>query len=129
MPQFLRQAGCPKYFGPGNSRPRAITVECPSGNAGSRIGSSLLGHVLCHLAYRRPENPHPNFASLPHSRSPVPRPPRNDAPRRCSVIGTSQYWAGYCSDEDECPDTANGDESPYAMTINGTNVTVSNQLV
>eukprot|EP00903_Cladosiphon_okamuranus_P018081 g16640.t1 len=39
-----------------------------------------------------------------------------------------QYWAGYCSSADECPAFANGDSSPFAMLVNGNNVTANNQL-
>lgn len=39
-----------------------------------------------------------------------------------------QYWAGYCSDADECPAAANGDSSPFAISVNGVNVTANNQL-
>lgn len=45
----------------------------------------------------------------------------------CAKI--AQYWAGYCSDTDDCPEAANGDVSPYAMTVDGSDVTVSNQFV
>lgn len=40
----------------------------------------------------------------------------------------AEYWARYCSDATECPEAANGDESPYALTVDGINVTITNQI-
>ncbi|CAM9220433.1 unnamed protein product [Discosporangium mesarthrocarpum] len=41
----------------------------------------------------------------------------------------ASYWAGYCSDADNCPEDANGDSSPYAITYLGSNITIGNAIL